>query len=241
MGLTFRLTLDNGKYHMNRTCQICDHSAEESQFKKYETDCSFVNIPGIDQHLVRYQCPNCDVIFGTDQMINLSVEELKKAYQIVYLSGVVENDSSVFQFDTFMMCNPKTDGMYLDWGAGETRFSEKVKLAGYTIYNYDPFVDSIYTKNYVSHDFVINNKFDIIFSTSLIEHLQHPIEDLKYMASLLKPGGYMVHSTDCYAYCCERTKYHLFFFVGRSLDALDKKTGLKHSFITDLRCKFSTP
>ena len=65
------------------------------------------------------------------------------------------------------------------------------------------------------------------FSNDLIEHLQNPVEELCFMKSLLKPDGKMYHATGCYEYAFEYTRFHLFFFLGRSLQLLAQKSGLE--------------
>ena len=69
--------------------------------------------------------------------------------------------------------------------------------------------------------------FDGIFSNNLLEHLRHPVDDLRQMASLLKPGSMMSHATPCFDYRFEFTRFHLFFFLGRSREVLAQRAGLE--------------
>ena len=39
----------------------------------------------------------------------------------------------------------------------------------------------------------INDEFDIIYSEEVLEHLINPLDDLKNLSKLLKPGGFMYH------------------------------------------------
>ena len=39
----------------------------------------------------------------------------------------------------------------------------------------------------------INEKFDLIYSEEVLEHLSNPLEELYKLSHLLKPGGYMLH------------------------------------------------
>ena len=59
---------------------------------------------------------------------------------------------------------------------------------------------------------------------------QDPVKDLAYMKSLLKENAQIIHSTDCYKYCYAYTKYHLFFFEGKSLDVICDKVGLIYEY-----------
>jgi SAM-dependent methyltransferase len=206
-------------------CKICDLNAPTEQFKTYESDCLFVQVSGINQHLVRHECPNCGVIFGPQDMLNLTKQQLIEAYHAVYNTGYRDCDSSEVELKALMTLNPKTDGVYLNWGAGTSTASDKAKLRGYTLINYDPFTPDI-TPN-VKLD-ISTNKYDGIISNNLLEHLQDPVSEMKLMKSLLKPGGEMVHITDCFMYCIEYTKYHLFFFQGKSLQTICDKIGMNY-------------
>jgi len=47
------------------------------------------------------------------------------------------------------------------------------------------------------------------------------------MAEYLKPEGRMAHATPCFEYLYEYTRFHLFFFPGRSRFHLARNAGLK--------------
>lgn len=211
-------------------CPLCKFDDEFTRFAEFHTDCRMPKIPGIDQHLIRHQCPECQVIFGPQQMLSMSVEELRKAYQALYAAGYEDGDPSAFELETFHMMDPSKNGTYINWGAGRSKVSRLARIQGYNLVDYDPFVDN--SRN------LINNKVDGIISNNLIEHFQNPIEELKTMSSMLKPGAYMIHATDCYQYRYEFTKFHLFFFIGSSLNTLAVRSGLNYQFITPTRVKF---
>ena len=124
-----------------------------------------------------------------------------------------ETTGTKYEFDDLLALNPSIDGVYLNWGAGVSTTSEKVKKLGYKLFNYDPFVNGL--SNYISIDQINEMKFDGIISHNVLEHFRDPISELKLMKSLLKPNGSMIHSTGCYKYLFEYTKYHLFFFKNK--------------------------
>lgn len=219
-------------------CPLCLSVNEDAAFQLYEADCKFVEIDNIDQHLIRHQCPNCDVIFGTRQMLTLPEDKLIAAYEKVYTSGYQEGDSTDFQLYTFNLFNPKKGGIYINWGAGNSKISNVIRDKGFNIIDYDPFAQGLYPDKYASEGYVLNNKFDGIMSNSVIEHFQDPVKELIKMKSVLKENAFMLHSTDCYQYRIEWTKYHLYFFVGRSLNVLCQRSNLKHEIIDDMRVKF---
>jgi hypothetical protein len=61
----------------------------------------------------------------------------------------------------------------------------------------------------------------------VLEHLRHPVDELKTMSSLLPAGGMMSHATPCFEYRFEFTRFHLFFFLGRSREFLTDRAGLQ--------------
>jgi hypothetical protein len=56
---------------------------------------------------------------------------------------------------------------------------------------------------------------------------------------MLKPGANMIHSTPCYKYCHPYTKYHIFFFEGKSLDIICQKVGLTYEYISEWTVKYT--
>ena len=43
-------------------CPICRFNNFGKEFKVYEADCRFIQIPNLAQHLMRHQCDFCDTI-----------------------------------------------------------------------------------------------------------------------------------------------------------------------------------
>jgi len=61
----------------------------------------------------------------------------------------------------------------------------------------------------------------------VLEHLRHPVAALQTMANLLPANGLMSHATPCFEYRFEFTRFHLFFFLGRSRSLLARRAGLQ--------------
>ena len=169
--------------------------------------------------LVRHECPNCNVIFGTEDMINMSEEDLGAAYEKLYKSGHKESSATARQLNILKYLSPKPSGQYLNWGSGQSALVKP----GITVSNYDPYI--------VGNEPILNDKLDLqvydgIMSCNFIEHLQDPVEVLKNMLNYLKPAGVMAHGTPCYRYKYEYTKFHLYFFLGKSVDIMAARAGL---------------
>ena len=70
----------------------------------------------------------------------------------------------------------------LDFGSGPgPTLSIMFREAGYPMEIYDYF--------YAPNTDVLNNQYDFITATEVIEHLRHPIQTLNLLWKILKPGG----------------------------------------------------
>lgn len=212
------------------TCPICKNIINKESLKRLEADCLFAPIEEVNQHLIRYQCNICDVIFGSEEMLNLAPTKLTRAYQNVYASGYRENDASDFEFSLFQMLGPSKSGLYINWGSGTSSTSDKGNKEGYTLLNYDPGLPSM--PNYSTREELqqLIGKIDGIISNNVLDHLQDPIKDLLFMKSLLKPNGSMIHASDGFRYGIDYTKFHLFFFVGKSVSFISDTIDMPHTF-----------
>ena len=206
-----------------RTCPLCEASGKSENFKKHASNCIFGG--GV---LVRHQCPACDVIFGADKMFDLSPGELSQDYEWHY-KVYEEVDSTEVEVRAFHSLNPRRDGIYINYGAGS--WSQTVPLLrqqGWNVFAYEP-----HGASPNGHEWLITSEaqmggvlFDGIFSNNVLEHFRHPVEELQRMKTWMKPGAVMAHATPCYEYLFEYTRFHLFFFVGRSRELLAQRAKL---------------
>ena len=215
------------------TCRLCGHDDRREAFVERLAICKFGG--GL---LRRYQCPACDVIAGDEKIFALSAEELDAEYREHY-RFYDEGDSTTSEMRCFFSLNPERGKRYLNWGAGAwSSACERLRAQGWSVLAYEPFVegDSGQTEGHREpvKPFTINRladlkgeQFDGIFSHNLLEHLCDPIATLKLMSSLLRPGGRMAHATPCFEYLFEYTRFHLFFYCGRSRDVLIERAGLE--------------
>ena len=210
---------------MQIECPICHHTAAKNV---YETKLSYCRFGG--GRLERYLCPECGVIFGPLKMMNLSPEQLAAEYRQAY-AVYSESDCTAQEESIFFDLDSKPDGIYLNYGAGAWNSTLlHLREKGYTVYNFEPFAPA------ASGDFLITDfdllsrmKFDGIFSNDLLEHLPDPVGTLKFMKTLLKPGGVMIHGSGCFDYEFPYTRFHLFFYTGSSLKRIAEMAGLQYS------------
>jgi hypothetical protein len=207
-----------------RYCPICNFKDNNNLFTLYVSHCIFGG-----GKLTRYQCPECDVIFGPDKMLTLSPEMLSEEYQWHY-RVFSEGDSTELEKRAFYAMDPHPEGLYLNWGSGNwSNTLQQLRAEGWNIYGYEPYSSSVGPSEYCITDFetISGMSFDGIFSNNVLEHLANPIEEIKLMRKLLKPEGILLHATPCFEYLYEFTRFHLFFFLGRSREVLAEKTGMK--------------
>lgn len=206
------------------TCRICGSQHKRSEYRTMTAECQFGG-----GELERYVCPDCGAVFGPSKFAALTDDEKGADYALHY-RAYDEGDSQEKEVEAFYMLNPNKDGVYLDYGCG--RWSGAVSLLreqGYNVYGYEPYASE--TGNpYIITDKqeVCRMKFDGIFSNDLAEHLFDPVEDFRFMRSLLRDeNSKMSHSTSCYEYKHEDTRFHMNFFLGNSVSVLCEKSGFK--------------
>jgi hypothetical protein len=207
-----------------RTCPLCETTGKAETFKPYVTNCIFGG--GL---LKRYQCPACDVIFGPDKMFELSPAELSQDYEWHY-KVYEEGDSTEAELRAFHSLNPRRDGVYLNYGAGSwSRTVPLLREQGWNVFAYEPHGSAATDGEWLisSEAQMQHNQFDGIFSNNVLEHFRQPANDLHRMLAWLKPGAQMAHATPCFEYLFEYTRFHLFFFPGRSREVLARRAGLK--------------
>lgn len=204
------------------TCRICGHTAPKNTYKTKTSQCIFNG-----GRLERFICPECECIFGPLKMFSLSQDELADEYRQHY-SVFNESDTTELGIIAFERLLPSKEKVYLNYGAGcWAESSQKLREQGYVIYDYEPYAPAVEDPWLIrSADELKKQKFDGIFSNDLIEHLRYPIDELKFMVSLLNEDGKMSHATGCYDYRYEYTRFHYFFFVGKSLEQLAKQIAM---------------
>lgn len=205
-------------------CPLCDFSGKLTLFKVYETECMFEG-----GHLLRHQCPNCDLVFGDQKMLALSEVDLSKEYEWHY-QVFAEGDSTEQEMRAFYALSPKKDGVYVNWGAGAWSQSlQRLREVGWNVYGYEPHQSANTQAPFIifSEAELLSMQFDGIFSNNVLEHFRYPVRELSLMASLLKANGRMSHATPCFEYLYEFTRFHLFFYLGRSRQLLASQSGLE--------------
>jgi hypothetical protein len=220
-------------------CPLCGAEHSRAAFNVYESVCMFGG-----GRLTRLQCPSCDVIFGPEKMLALSKDELSADYRWHY-RAFTEGDSTASEIRAFEALRPKKGGVYLNFGSGAwSKSIDQLRSEGWTVYGYEPYAQVASEHVITQVDHLREMRFDGIFSNNVLEHLRYPVKELKFMRGLLAPQGRMAHATACFEYLYEFTRFHLYFFTGRSRDLLADLAGLETlDFIQDghFMCQLSGP
>ena len=206
-----------------RECPLCGHQLPQQGYRTLQSQCLFGG-----GRLIRYQCPACDVIFGPDKMFNLSASELQQEYHWAY-KVYQEGDSSEHEIRAFHALQPAKDGVYLNYGAGAwSRSIELLRDQGWDVWGYEPHSSASGGGKQVisSVQELQQRQFDGIFSNNVLEHFRHPVDELVFMRDRLKPGGRLSHASPCFEYLFEFTRFHLYFYLGRSRQVLADKSGM---------------
>ncbi|MFO1538373.1 MAG: class I SAM-dependent methyltransferase [Actinomycetota bacterium] len=177
--------------------------------------------------LTRHRCPDCGVVFGPQKMLDLTPEELDAEYRELY-SVYREGATEYSVLWTFSLLDPRPSGRYLDFGCGPDPAPLRVlQSLGLDVGGFDPVAapgDPLVTSDW---DALEEQRFDGIITHNVLEHLVDPVATTRHLAGLLTPGGRLIHATECFDEVITDTRFHLFFFTGRSPAVLAERAGLR--------------
>ncbi len=136
-----------------------------------------------DRRREYWSCPNCSLVF-VPESFHLSDQAEKAEYDLH------QNNLSDDGYLTFLsrMATPLlarvSSGRGLDFGCGPApALAELLKKAGLEVFLYDKF--------YYSHPELLEQSYQFITATEVVEHLSRPGETLDKLWQQLEPGGYL--------------------------------------------------
>lgn len=177
--------------------------------------------------LIRVECPHCDVVFGPLSIINRDSRRLSEDYKILY-TYYKEGETPIYQKMAFDRLKTSKEKNYLNYACGDWKNGiENLRNDGWNIYGYEPNLP--YQTDSIKTDFkeLSEIKFDALMTHNFIEHIQNPIQVFTEWNQMLQIGNKMVHSSPCFKWKFDFSNFHLYFFLGKSLDILAKRTGFR--------------
>lgn len=203
------------------SCIICGHSAGRSDFAIRLSRCVFGG-----GKLERYECPNCECIFGSQKFLDLGEDLLGLEYRLLY-SRYREGDTTANEIRTFRSLDPQEGSAYVNWGSGAwNRTVANMRSEGWNLWGYEPSAP-------MEAPFVAKAKTQLpaniagLMSNNVIEHFLDPVTQFREFHDLLLPAGRMAHSSACFEYRYEFSRFHTVFLLGKSPEILAERTGFK--------------
>ncbi len=143
-----------------------------------------------DQFRHYLKCETCNLIFVPSEF-HLSLADEKSEYDL-HQNSPADDGYRRFLSRLFEPLNQIVSNQYdlptqipaqgLDFGSGPgPTLSLMFEEAGYQMQIYDPF--------YSPNESVLNQAYDFVTASEVVEHLRDPRKDLQKIWSLVKPGG----------------------------------------------------
>lgn len=208
-----------------QVCKICGQSTKSYPHPKFK--------------MVFHECEHCELIFK-DASLYVSAELEKEQYD--YHENDEENQGYVNYLTNFLEASLYPffkQGKVLDFGSGPNPVLQK-------ILNKDGFQTEIYDMYYADEPSVLNNRYDAITSTEVIEHLKDPVSYFMQFNQMLHMGGYLAlmtlfHQKDqihFFNWFYIRDITHVCFYTPKTISILAKLSGFEvmytngHRYIT---------
>ena len=202
-------------------CTVCGHSAKRDGFEIRSSQCQFGG-----GKLERYACPSCECVFGAQKFLDQDDELIGLDYQLLY-SRYKEGRTTSNEVRTFESLAPEKRGVYVNWGCGAWNGTvERLRNEGWNAWGYESSATT-------ASAFIATRKDALpptiagIFSNNVVEHFLDPVAQFEEFHALLPPGGRMAHSSPCYEYRYEFTRFHTIFLLGKSPEVLAQRTGFE--------------
>lgn len=206
----------------NIECPVCAWSIEHpEQHVKISADFWHTGT------IKRIECIHCGLIFGPWSLIHSSPARLSSDYELLY-STYTEGATTEYQKQAFLALAPEKNKSYLNFACGTwaTGCGELIEQ-GWNVFGYEPNLPYQHPRIVRLIGELASTQFDGIFTHNYIEHIQNPVEQFKKWNAMLKLGDRMVHSSPCFEWMYDFSNFHLFFFLGKSVEVLAAKTGFE--------------
>lgn len=179
-------------HHALEKCPCCDHSNRRLWFKNND--------------LTLYQCRNCDVIYQDPQPDLTAL--LDRSYNENYFESCqqrVPNQTEALLprlAEVEALLNNAQPITVLDVGSGIGAFMLAAQARGWYPFGLEPSHFAVrychetrgltVTEGTLDDPVTFPHPFDVVNLNHVLEHFQHPQENLKRIRELLRPGGIMM-------------------------------------------------
>lgn len=169
-------------------CPICSEYTHE--FKRDKIT---------EELVIQYQiCQSCGLIHSFDHAFFETILYRDNYFDDIDSGWKNRSDQMFSILDKFF--SNKKPLVILDIGAGTNYLVHRLEQAGYDAYGLDAHSEALYAKDRFFRDFksLPTSKFDLIVLFEVMEHLVHPMEEIKQFLEFLKPSGQIMFSTVLY-------------------------------------------
>lgn len=187
--------------------------------------------------LERYVCPGCGCGFGPTKVLAAPDALLSADYAMLY-EDYDEADGTALERRAFALTGVAPGLPVLNWGCGRwSRAIAELRAEGHDAWGYEPTAgpsrrpgagEAAAVPSHVVHSReAISPVFAAVFSNNVIEHMTRPLDEFRYLRSILRPGGRMAHASPCHRWLYAHSRFHVFFPLGDSPRVLAERTGFR--------------
>lgn len=202
-------------------CKICDSSIELYARKKI-----------LRKYLISfYRCQQCHLIFAERPYW------IKEAYSlpIIYSDTGILSRNLVFSriVPLVILSFANKNHKMLDYAGGYGILTRMLRDIGIDCYWMDKYAQNMFAKGFEAKP---NEKYDLVTSFELFEHLENPVKEISEIVKKFKPTLLLFstllhngHPPNHWWYFAPEGGQHITFYTQKSLKILADKIGMKFS------------
>ena len=168
-------------------CPLCN--GLQSNYKaSIDVESVFSNVEKFGDHAFTvWRCPSCGSLHSKESV------DLDYYYKNYPMQSQKLDYGTKCAFNTRLSylkeAGLEVGNRVLDYGCSNGLFVEFLRMKGYDAFGYDPYVEKY------ANDDVLKNKYDLVVSYDVIEHVDSPKDFMTQMSSYLKEKGILAIGT----------------------------------------------
>ncbi|WP_426956860.1 methyltransferase domain-containing protein [Muricoccus radiodurans] len=204
------------------TCPVCDRTAPRNSLEMRVDQDMFGG-----GRLERYVCAGCGCGFGPTKVAGAPEALLSADYALLY-EDYAEGEGTATERRAFDLLDLPRGRPVLNWGCGRwSQVIARLRQEGWDAWGYEPSAPPADGSFVVGERGSIAPVFEGLFSNNVIEHMVRPVEEFRFLHSILRPGARMVHASPCHLWLYAVSRYHVFFPLGDSPRVLAERSGFR--------------